>query len=408
MPIISSSQSNSYSTNSPYMKAWKPKEHFLNPDEVTVSMHTENQDHISRCCVSHWHEHVVKTPPAINDGWSDSPDMSPAPLRIPADKTPHPPTEELQTPLLDYSSEYSFPLPPASLAKFRSRLPPPYSSLVPPTSTPPMKDHVSTKSTSGAVKKSLHTIRRTQSSTDIEKFTKCKPLPAQPPVEINEKEREELRTLKPGNFKLTPVSAGHSSRGANSHSHTGPMVNAYSGERVPLQTANSPREPVLGISVTRNDTQLQEAADEKARKEGGRSMNYRNNTDNSRDESNTSKRKAGTEVCNRESQRLTSEQILWLHRNYRGEATFLKAWGLHITRDSDRERGLEIMRELMAAEIPKEKEEVVKQGRQQKQRDQQGRLQFKAPPTRDKEALHAIEEEKNSHEYLYSGKRSSS
>ncbi|KAI0138632.1 hypothetical protein F4776DRAFT_670508 [Hypoxylon sp. NC0597] len=401
MPIISPSQSNSYVTNNSERRTCKPKEHFLNPDAATVPVCTENPGHISRCCVSHWHVPVAKTVPAVNDGWSDSPDMSPAPLRIPVDKTPHPSPEELQTPPPSFSSEYSFPLPPENSAKFHSRLPPPYSSLVPSTSTPPMKEHVSTKSTSGIIKKSIHTVRRTQSATDIQKFTKCKPLPAQPSVEANKKEREEIGTLKSGNLRLTPVSTGHPSRGTNSRIHVGPMINQHSGEKTPPPATNSPGEPVIGISVTRNDTKLRDGVEEQARNKGDQSIDHRDGTDKSRDESNTSKGHSKTEARS-EDQRLTSEQILWLHRNYRGEATFLKAWGLHITRDADRERGLEIMRELIAAEVPNEKE-VVKQGRQQKQRDQQGRLQFKAPPTRDRGALHAIEEERNSHEYLYSG-----
>ena len=43
----------------------------------------------------------------------------------------------------------------------------------------------------------------------------------------------------------------------------------------------------------------------------------------------------------------TREERLWLHKNYRGEAPFLEAWGLDISRQSDREEGLGILRELM-------------------------------------------------------------
>lgn len=52
-------------------------------------------------------------------------------------------------------------------------------------------------------------------------------------------------------------------------------------------------------------------------------------------------------------QGLTPDEIIWLHKNYRGEATFLKAWGLHFTKDADREQGREILQVLMAAESQK-------------------------------------------------------
>ncbi|KAI1637547.1 hypothetical protein F4809DRAFT_315960 [Biscogniauxia mediterranea] len=63
--------------------------------------------------------------------------------------------------------------------------------------------------------------------------------------------------------------------------------------------------------------------------------------------------------------RLTPRERLWLHRNYRGEATFLRAWGLHITSEEDREEGLAILRELMAAEEAEEEEEQEQRRRQQ-------------------------------------------
>jgi hypothetical protein len=52
----------------------------------------------------------------------------------------------------------------------------------------------------------------------------------------------------------------------------------------------------------------------------------------------------------------TREERAWLHVNYRGEAPFLLAWGLHIARPGDREEGLLILRDLMQAEREKEKE----------------------------------------------------
>ncbi|KXX75602.1 hypothetical protein MMYC01_206569 [Madurella mycetomatis] len=54
-----------------------------------------------------------------------------------------------------------------------------------------------------------------------------------------------------------------------------------------------------------------------------------------------------------ESDRLvrhTGQERVWLHVNYRGEAPFLQAWGLDITKLSDRLEGLSILRDLMQAE----------------------------------------------------------
>lgn len=51
-----------------------------------------------------------------------------------------------------------------------------------------------------------------------------------------------------------------------------------------------------------------------------------------------------------DSVRHTRQERIWLHVNYRGEAPFLKAWGLSITKLADRIEGLAIMRELIQAE----------------------------------------------------------
>ena len=48
--------------------------------------------------------------------------------------------------------------------------------------------------------------------------------------------------------------------------------------------------------------------------------------------------------------RHTPQERVWLHVNYRGEAPFLRAWGLDIARPADRLEGLSILRDLMQAE----------------------------------------------------------
>ncbi|KAK3325034.1 hypothetical protein B0H66DRAFT_109231 [Apodospora peruviana] len=61
-------------------------------------------------------------------------------------------------------------------------------------------------------------------------------------------------------------------------------------------------------------------------------------------------------------QRHTREERMWLHENYRGEAPFLLAWGLDITRMEDREEGLAILRDLMLVRDGNKSPEVVSGG----------------------------------------------
>jgi len=51
-----------------------------------------------------------------------------------------------------------------------------------------------------------------------------------------------------------------------------------------------------------------------------------------------------------DSVRHTRQERVWLHINYRGEAPFLQAWGLNITKPADRLEGLAILRELIQAD----------------------------------------------------------
>ncbi|KAI1260468.1 hypothetical protein F5Y18DRAFT_254173 [Xylariaceae sp. FL1019] len=57
-----------------------------------------------------------------------------------------------------------------------------------------------------------------------------------------------------------------------------------------------------------------------------------------------------------EKHRMTPKERFWLHRHYKGETNFLKAWGLQIGNDEEREEGLSILRELMRGEEEEERE----------------------------------------------------
>ncbi|KAI0157203.1 hypothetical protein GGR57DRAFT_461235 [Xylariaceae sp. FL1272] len=57
-----------------------------------------------------------------------------------------------------------------------------------------------------------------------------------------------------------------------------------------------------------------------------------------------------------EKQRMTPKERFWLHRHYKGETNFLKAWGLQIENEEERAEGLNILRELMRGEEEEERE----------------------------------------------------
>ena len=42
---------------------------------------------------------------------------------------------------------------------------------------------------------------------------------------------------------------------------------------------------------------------------------------------------------------------MWLHQHYRGEAPFLRAWGLDIKSAADREEGVVILRDLIDMDL---------------------------------------------------------
>ncbi|KAI0431900.1 hypothetical protein F5Y09DRAFT_174028 [Xylaria sp. FL1042] len=97
--------------------------------------------------------------------------------------------------------------------------------------------------------------------------------------------------------------------------------------------------------------------------------------------------------------KLTSKERFWLHRHYRGEAMFLKAWGLQITSEEDREEGRVILRELLEREAQEEKESQERQ----RMHHRSGSLSRSSTATsstnRDGAGLDVIAEERLSREF---------
>ncbi|KAI1803053.1 hypothetical protein F4811DRAFT_359806 [Daldinia bambusicola] len=229
------------------------------------------------------------------------------------------------------SPHFLFPRPPSKLADTpRSPVPPPYSSVAP--CTPSSAEGFRRNTDSDCMEKPTEAIRRTQSTADVRGPVQWKPLPSMP-SECKGKQNSYRQTRPPKHD--TQVSA----KEGKERSSVKPQI-----------VMNQDRNPKSSTNSSSAETEDQ---------------GYRG--------------------------RLTNEQILWLHRNYRGEVTFLKAWGLHATRDADRERGHEMIRLLMAAESTKGEEQSKNKGHQ----SQVNKVQHKTSPTlesRDKDALGMIEE----------------
>lgn len=92
--------------------------------------------------------------------------------------------------------------------------------------------------------------------------------------------------------------------------------------------------------------------------------------------------------------RHTTQERLWLHRNYRGEAAFLTAWGLNIELEQDREEGKSILQELMQAEDDDVEDSLV--GTRLQARQHSPAADWTNSPSTtslDEAGLHVIEEE---------------
>ncbi|GAP83934.1 hypothetical protein SAMD00023353_0603000 [Rosellinia necatrix] len=100
-------------------------------------------------------------------------------------------------------------------------------------------------------------------------------------------------------------------------------------------------------------------------------------------------------------QKLTSKERFWLHRQYRGEAMFLKAWGLEITSEADREEGRGILRELIEGEAQEERENQAKQRMHHRSGSQSRSSTITTSSGRDGAGLDVIAEERLSREFQF-------
>lgn len=90
--------------------------------------------------------------------------------------------------------------------------------------------------------------------------------------------------------------------------------------------------------------------------------------------------------------RHTAQERVWLHKNYRGEAAFLKAWGLDIEHEQNRDEGKAILQDLMQAEDDETEGSLLGA----RLRPQQGSTDWpnnSSTSSLDEAGLHVIEEE---------------
>ncbi|KAI0205307.1 hypothetical protein F4808DRAFT_411253 [Astrocystis sublimbata] len=97
--------------------------------------------------------------------------------------------------------------------------------------------------------------------------------------------------------------------------------------------------------------------------------------------------------------KLNPKERFWLHRHYRGEATFLRAWGLEITNDEEREEGRKIMRELIEGEAQEERELQERQRMHHRSGSQSRASTATTLSGRDAVSLDVIAEERLSREF---------
>ncbi|KAI1647472.1 uncharacterized protein F4817DRAFT_365216 [Daldinia loculata] len=296
------------------------------------------------------------------------PQLNQEPFKLPPEKQSSPMRTTRQILPSSGSLEFMFPLPPSKPAgTLRSPSLPPYSSVAPPTSS--SAEDLQRNSNGEFAEISAHTIRRTQSAADIRNPAQWKPLPARPLDCKNKRQREADKAKQRSSRPTRPPTES-------------PPASIKGNQKLSLSERSSSSVPVV-----RKRTSTEENSERKERP----TMKPQLTTNEDRNEDTTSINPLSLDAGNQESvMRFTAEQVLWLHQNYRGEATFLKAWGLHVTRGADREQGREIMEMIMAAES-KEKE----QSRHQKLQSQIDRVQHKtssALESGDKGALDRIEE----------------
>ncbi|KAI1114285.1 hypothetical protein F5Y14DRAFT_189261 [Nemania sp. NC0429] len=237
--------------------------------------------------------------------------------------------------------------------------------------------------------KEIH-LRRTQSNAEVARGMERRgsPPPAVPPPEKEAESPHKTRGVSPHDVQVQE--SQRSSRRSPKPSRT-----AQDPPVLPPLTSAPPNVPLPPISGTKLAGHGR-ARDQVHRR--GRSTSSDRVTDRSPPpelQEQTDGQQQGSE------QKLTSKERLWLHRNYRGEAMFLRAWGLQIASEEDREEGRGILRELMEGEAQEERDSQERQNMHHRSGSQSRSSTATNASGRDTVGLDVIAEERYSREFQF-------
>ncbi|KAI0117852.1 hypothetical protein GGR51DRAFT_269129 [Nemania sp. FL0031] len=198
-------------------------------------------------------------------------------------------------------------------------------------------------------------LRRTQSNAEGARPVEWRGTPPQPYLQ-EVKEGVQTREVLPQDNDIRVLESQRSARRS-----PGPSRAAQDPQGLPPLTSAPPNVPLPPISGTKLAGQGK-TRDQAQHRRGGSSASERGVERSTptpiipiEPQEQADGQQTGGE------QKLSSRERLWLHRNYRGEAMFLRAWGLQIASEEDREEGRGILRELMEGEAQEERENIDRQ-----------------------------------------------
>ncbi|KAI8949222.1 hypothetical protein F4801DRAFT_553855 [Xylaria longipes] len=239
--------------------------------------------------------------------------------------------------------------------------------------------------TSGPLRATEVQLRRTQSNAEVARPVELRILPHQT---VSLDQRDGLQKHEVPTFDLKIQESQRSTRRSPK-----PLKIPQEPQVLPPLTSAPPNVPLPPISATKL------AGQGKARGQlhiRGRSSSSDRSIERSPPrevQEQVEGQQSGTE------QKLTSKERFWLHRHYRGEAMFLKAWGLEITSEEDREEGRRIMRELIEGEAQEERETQERQRMHHRSGSQSRSSTATSSSGRDGVGLDVIAEERLSREF---------
>ncbi|KAK8108808.1 hypothetical protein PG984_014609 [Apiospora sp. TS-2023a] len=249
-----------------------------------------------------------------------------------------------------------------------------------------------------------HGLRRSQSVADIKDRSKdlsrsntahgsrpkWRPFPNSTPSE-SEGEMDDIYARQPATSRVESSSSARTYPPPSHPPPSGPLP-AISQVLSMGDEQQQQRRPSIGAARTTNQQQPSAAQPPVPGQSGQVSSLTRTSSLNRPTVSLVVPPKIGVAKTTRH----TREERLWLHRNYRGEANFLRAWGLSIDSEEDRDEGAVLLRELCQSE---QEAKWLKSQQQQQTNDQRGEqltsMNNSNNTAADGGPLHVIEEESN-------------